>query len=492
MIFEVKPRNRYFEILAKGREGVVIFPTYVPGSYIIRELERNIVEIEGIRISKNRFYVKDNFRYLIYAVSKDQREAISTLDYIFINPPAVFPFQEINEEYCVKLDSPPNWKISTSLKKKDGMYCADNYDEFADSPIEASPYLKVLKVDDKHVVSTIDDLDVEMLRRIVSEADKILGDEDNYVFHFRRSDKELGGIEHSNSSAIVVSWDREKLATLFAHEYFHRWNVKRLIPADLKHNYEKEVYTSLLWFAEGFTDYMAVIISLRAGVLDKKDAVKYVANSLSKLTFPGAKRTSLAESSFTTWIKYYRQDENFLNSSISYYDGGLALALYVDLEMSKKGKRIDDLFKEIYHEKRIYSFDDLNGILKGKYEIDIEDLVYGSAAKILEQLKDDVNIEFADRGKPYYGIMLKDKTIAYVEDNSPADLAGLIPGDQIIGFNGKSKLEVKDSTKLTIVREGRIKEVIVNTSPNPGHKIKVKIGKLEFEKEEGISDIEII
>jgi Predicted protease with the C-terminal PDZ domain len=372
------------------------------------------------------------------------------------------------------------------------MYCADHYDEFADSPIEASPYLKVLKMDDKHVVSTIDDVDVEMLRRIVSQADKILGDEDNYVFHFRRSDKELGGIEHSNSSAIVVSWDREKLATLFAHEYFHRWNVKRLIPADLKHNYEKEVYTSLLWFAEGFTDYMAVIISLRAGVLDKKDAVKYVANSLSKLTFPGAKRTSLAESSFTTWIKYYRQDENFLNSSISYYDGGLALALYVDLEMSKKGKRIDDLFKEIYHKKRIYSFDDLNRILKGKYEIDIEDLVYGSAAKILEQLKDDVNIEFADRGKPYYGIMLKDKTIAYVEDNSPADLAGLIPGDQIIGFNGKSKLEVKDSTKLTIVREGRIKEVIVNTSPNPGHKIKVKIGKLEFEKEEGISDIEII
>ena len=490
MIFEVKPKNRYFEVFAKGREGIVIFPTYVPGSYVIRELERNVVEIDGIRISKNRFYVKGNFRYLIYATSKDQREAISTSDYIFINPPAVFPFQEINEEYCVKLILPQDWIISTSLKKKGEMYCADNYDEFADSPIEASPYLKVLKIDDKHVVSTIDDVDVEMLRKIVKEVDKIFGDTENYVFHFRRSDKGFGGIEHSNSSAIVVSWDSDKLAGLFAHEYFHRWNVKRIIPADLKHNYEEEVYTSLLWFAEGFTDYMAVIVSLRAGVMEKKDALKYVANALSRLTFPGAKRVSLAEASFTTWIKYYRQDENFLNSSISYYDGGLALALYVDLELAKNGKRLDDLFRELQR-KKIYSFYDINEFLV-KYGIDIEDLVYKPAVNILDRLKDDVSIEFVDKDKPYYGIMLKDKTVTYVEDNSPADLAGLIPGDQIIGFNGKQKLEIKDFTKLTVLREGRVKEMTIRVSPNPGHKVKVKIGKLEFENEEGVSDVEVI
>ncbi|BDC18480.1 PDZ domain-containing protein [Acidianus sp. HS-5] len=491
MLFEVKPKNRYFEVSARGREGVVVFPTYVPGSYVIRELERNVVEIDGIRISKNRFYVKDNFRYLLYAVSKDQREAISTTDYIFINPPAVFPFREINEEYCVKLILPSDWIISTSLEKKGEIYCANNYDEFADSPIEASPYLKILKIDETHIISTIDDVDVEMLKKIVDEADKIIGVKESYVFHFRRSDKGFGGIEHINSSAVVASWDNEKLAGVFAHEYFHRLNVKRIVPADLKHNYEKEVYTSLLWFAEGFTDYMAVIISLRAGVIDKKDALKYVANSLSKLTFPGAKRVSLAESSFTTWIKYYKQDENFLNSSISYYDGGLALALYVDLEMTKKGKRIDDVFKEIYQNRRIYSFYDINEILK-KSGVDIEDLVYTPAVSILDRLKDEIHVEFVDKGKPYYGIMLKDRTIAYVEDNSPADLAGLIPGDQIIGFNGKQKLEVKDLTKLTVLREGRVKELFIRTLPSPGHKIKVKIGKLEFENEDGISDVEVV
>ncbi|AWR96721.1 M61 family peptidase [Acidianus sulfidivorans JP7] len=496
MFFEIKPRNRYIEVKAKGREGIVIFPTYVPGSYVIRELERNIVEIDGIRISKNRFFVKDSFTYLVYASSFDQRETISTTDYLFINPPAVFPFQEKEEKYCVKIDLPESWKIATSLYREGDMFCANNYDDFADSPIEASPNLKILKIDESHVVSTIDDINTENLRKIVREADSILGNPANYVFHFRRSSSNFGGIEHKNSSAIVVSWNRKNLETLFAHEYFHRWNVKRLIPSDLIHNYEREVYTELLWFAEGFTDYMAVEISRRAEVIDNNTALKSICNSLSMLTFPGSKRVSLAEASKTAWIKYYKQDENFLNSSVSYYDGGLSLAYYVDLELNKKGEKIDVLFKQLPNR---YTFDDINNILK-KYGLDIEDLVYSPAVEIFNAIKDVVNLELVDKGKPYYGLRLsEDNVINFIEDYSPADEAGLLPKDKILGLNGKPIIEVKEEESvITVSREGRIKEYKIKPSPNPGHKVKITTtnniltANSKKENVEAIADIEIL
>ncbi len=470
MIFRVIPRNRYLDIFAEGKEGIVTFPTYVPGSYIIRELERNIVEIEGIRVSKNKFYVKDKFRYSIYAVSKDQREAISTKDYLFINPPAVFPFQDISEKYCVKIDT--SWNIVTSLKKEGDLYCGENYDGFADSPIEASPSLKEIKVDDLHSISTEDEIDTSMIRKIVSEADKIIQPKEKYIFFFRRSDKNYGGIEHKNSSAIKVSWEIKDLSKLFAHEYFHRLNVKTLIPKDLIHNYEKEAYTELLWFAEGFTDYMALLISLRAGLDSAEDTLKRILTSLNKLTFPGAKRVSLAEASYTTWIKYYRQDENFLNSSISYYDGGLSLAFYVDIKLAKEGRRIDEVFKTL---PKRYSFYDIQLALEklGFYELH---LVYSPARKILDSIKEEISLELIDKDKPYYGIFLENNKIRFVEDDSPADNAGLIPDDQIISVDYVTKpLNVLDKVNLIILREGRLKNIEINSGKNPGHSLKAKV-----------------
>ncbi|NON62821.1 M61 family metallopeptidase, partial [Acidianus sp. RZ1] len=372
MYFTVKPKNRYIEVKAKGNEGIVTFPTFIPGSYVIREMERNIVEINGIRISKNKFYVKDKFSYLIYAASPDQREAISTNDYLFINPPAVFPFQDKSDEYCVELLI--TWKINTTLKRKGNVFCADNYNEFADSPIEASPNLKLLDVDDNHAVSTLDEINIEKLGKIVNIADSIMGIENKgkrYLFHFRRSDKNYGGIEHLNSSAIVVPWEAKEIERIFAHEYFHRLNVKQLIPADLNIDYETETYSELLWFAEGFTDYMSWQIVSRSNVVEPKDVAKGIANSLQTLTFPGSKRMSLAESSRTTWIKYYKRDANFLNSAISYYDGGLALALYVDMELNGKGERIDTLFKKL---ERKYTAEQIFSTIR-RLGVDIEDLV---------------------------------------------------------------------------------------------------------------------
>ena len=48
------------------------------------------------------------------------------------------------------------------------------------------------------------------------------------------------------------------LLSLYAHEIFHAWNVKRLRPSELwPYRYDQEQPTPLLWISEGITDYYA-------------------------------------------------------------------------------------------------------------------------------------------------------------------------------------------------------------------------------------------
>lgn len=49
------------------------------------------------------------------------------------------------------------------------------------------------------------------------------------------------------------------------------------------------------------------------------------------LRTPGRLKQSVAESSFDTWIKFYRQDENAPNAIVSYYAKGALIALSLDL-----------------------------------------------------------------------------------------------------------------------------------------------------------------
>jgi predicted metalloprotease with PDZ domain len=60
---------------------------------------------------------------------------------------------------------------------------------------------------------------------------------------------------------------------------------------------------------------------------------------------------TLAESSYDSWIKAYRPNENSINTGISYYDKGAAVAMLLDLEIihNSNGKHsLDDVMKYMY------------------------------------------------------------------------------------------------------------------------------------------------
>ena len=67
------------------------------------------------------------------------------------------------------------------------------------------------------------------------------------------------------------------------------------------------------------------------------------------LQTPGREVQSVAQASYDAWVKYYRQDENTPNATVSYYAKGSLVALCFDLALRGGGKAtLDDVMRELY------------------------------------------------------------------------------------------------------------------------------------------------
>jgi predicted metalloprotease with PDZ domain len=145
------------------------------------------------------------------------------------------------------------------------------------------------------------------------------------------------------------------LLGLISHEYFHTWNVKRLRPAEFaRYDYTQENYTELLWFFEGFTSYYDDLLLRRAGLIDDAQYLKLLNKTINQvLQTPGREVHSVAQSSFEAWTKYYRQDANSPNLTVSYYTKGALVALCLDLSLRQHGVKnhslsLDDVMRALW------------------------------------------------------------------------------------------------------------------------------------------------
>jgi predicted metalloprotease with PDZ domain len=186
----------------------------------------------------------------------------------------------------------------------------------------------------------------------------------SYVFLLNAVDDGYGGLEHRNSTALICSRrDLPRLGDtrltegyvtlmgLISHEYFHTWNVKRLRPAEFAHyDYAGENYTSLLWFFEGFTSYYDDLLLRRGGLIDDATYLKLLTKTANQvLQTPGREVQSVAQASFDAWVKYYRQDENTANATVSYYTKGALVGLCFDLTLRHEGHtNLDQVMRALW------------------------------------------------------------------------------------------------------------------------------------------------
>ncbi len=295
-----------------------------------------------------------------------------------------------NSPHWLELPAPPaaaHWSAATGLSPQGvnqqgfGTYAAADYDELVDCPVEMGDFwsgsFTACGVPHRFVVSgalpTFDGDQLLADTQAICEAEILFWHPQagsakktaaksphgqppfsSYLFMLNAVDDSYGGLEHRNSTALICKrQDLPRLAEpgtakaarasdgytmlrgLISHEYFHTWNVKRLRPADFaSYDYSRENYTELLWFFEGFTSYFDDLFLRRAGLLDNAGYLKLLNKNINQvMQTPGRLVQSVAASSFDAWVKYYRQDENTPNATVSYYTKGALIALCFDLTL---------------------------------------------------------------------------------------------------------------------------------------------------------------
>lgn len=202
------------------------------------------------------------------------------------------------------------------------------------------------------------------VQKICQSYADILGDVPfgDYTFMTMATGSDYGGLEHINSTALITprgdlpvhenaipSESYQRFLGLCSHEYFHAWWVKSVRPqVMIDHKLQQEAYTPLLWVFEGFTSYVDNLMLLISGVIDKKSYFTLIAAEMNRhYKTDGRLHQSVAESSFDAWIKLYRPDENTANQGVSYYNKGALVALCLDLTLLKHSKGEYRLFDVI-------------------------------------------------------------------------------------------------------------------------------------------------
>ncbi|HRA29305.1 MAG TPA: M61 family peptidase [Acinetobacter johnsonii] len=379
---------------------VLSLPTWIPGSYLIREFSKHIesvraydeegrlLEIQKFEKNKWRLFNTDHelitVEYDVYAYDLSVRGAYVDQTRLYVNPACACLGLEGQEDKAVEVelflpDELKHFQLATGMASKSlvkGRFTlkAKNYAELIDAPFELAEQTRFgfeangipheFVVSGKHAMNAA---------RMQQDIEKICATEismfgsapfSNYTFMTMATANSYGGLEHPNSTSLISpredlpkanepeepSEDYQRFLGLCSHEYFHSWLVKFIRPENfVNYDLNKEGYTSLLWIFEGFTSYYDDLILLRSGVISQASYIKLLKTQIDRyLQNPGRFVQSVSESSFDAWVKFYRQDENSNNAGTSYYNKGCLVALCLDLGLRLRGSSLDALMRKLY------------------------------------------------------------------------------------------------------------------------------------------------
>jgi len=494
-------------IPAPAAQQVVSLPVWIPGSYLVREFARHL---QNLRAKQGRralavtqldkctwqLHNKDKapieLRYEVYAFDPSVRAAWLDARRGFFNGTSLCLRVHGQEAQAHRLQLPPvqgqaRWQAATGLtpiktdKRGFGLYQAADYDELVDCPVELGPFwsgqFKACGIPHRFVVAgALPSFDGA---RLLADAQKICEAEirfwhgqgtqagrqaphKNYLFMLNAVDDGYGGLEHRSSTALIcgrrdlprvgdqkTSEGYTTLLGLIGHEYFHTWTVKRLRPdAFARYDYTRENHTPLLWFFEGFTSYYDDLLLRRAGLIDDATYLKLLGKTIAQVQqTPGRHVQSVAQASFDAWTKYYRQDENTPNATVSYYGKGALVALCLDLSLRQQGHTLDALLRGLYtrcqagpmREQDV--LDELQALTGRSWRKELQAWVHSTAELPLAPLLQAHGIHVhAEPGSfaLHLGLRHQDANgsvhIKAVLRGSAAERAGLAAGDEWLGL----------------------------------------------------------
>lgn len=409
-------------------------PVWAPGYYMILNYPKHLCDFTATdshgtplrwqKEGKNGWRItmpadcKAIIKYRIFADEYDVASSRIDNASAFIAPNGVFMYTDLQkyQPVTVTYQVPSNWKsVSTGLiphQDQPYTYTASNFDILYDSPLlmgnhlvkkfshEGHDYELALETPDGFEESGFEDA----FRKIVSTATSIMQDVpySNYtLIHMRKGP---GGLEHINSQACYtegtfrfpdhMEWLNYLAFT--AHEYFHLYNVKTIRPIELgPFDYDREVFTPLLWFSEGVTCYYEAQILYRAGIATKKEMLELISKYMRMdERHEGHHHQSLRQTSYDIWLNFLNEDANSRDVTINYYFRGPVLGLIMDIEIQRlsQGERsLDDLMRLLYNR---YHKQQGRGFTEEEFWASVDEVAGASMAHIRHLVDNPVDIDY--------------------------------------------------------------------------------------------------
>ena len=488
-----------------------------------RKLSKNHWQVETSAIAQTSSDSTITVRYRVFANELSVRTNHLDATHGYFNGAALFfRIPELEQQPILVTIVPPKseWHVTTPLPavpQQPNTFQAADFDTLVDSPFEVGSHqLHQFEVLGKSHELAIWGKGNVNPAKMISDIEKIIEVEANlfgglpyerYIFLLHLSSQGNGGLEHKYACSLNYPRfgfrDRDKynrFMQLVAHEFFHLWNVKRIRPKALEvFDYDCENYTPSLWFSEGTTSYYDLVIPLRAGIYDAKSFLNNLGKEITRFqTTPGRLVQPLSESSFDAWIKLYRPDANSGNSQISYYLKGEMVSLLLDLlirERHGNSRSLDDVLRQMWLQfgKAEIGFTpeqlqeviesvagtDLNDFF-GRYIDDTQELPFD---RYLEPFGLQLVGETEEDAAPCLGVRATTEngreSIKFVEAGTPAQLAGIDAGDELLAIDGMRvtaqnlsdrlrDYEPGDSIQVTVFHQEELRTYAVTlAAPRP-------------------------
>lgn len=534
-------------------------PNWVPGSYLIRDFSRHVTAIKAFcngeaapleQTAKNTWRIEGmgawQICYTVYAFDLSVRGSFLSTERGFFDGACLFLAVEGGRQQPHTLtfeQLPPQWQIATSMPQTAPLtFQTASYADFIDHPFELGniEFIDFETAGIRHRIALsgiYPDFDRGRLKRDVQAvcvAELAIFPSPapfaDYLFLLHVGDNLYGGLEHLSSTALLA--DRNSLPAsgmdaaddaytqllgLFSHEYFHAWNVKSIKPATFApYDLQRENYTEQLWAFEGITSYYDDLLLARSGVISPEAYLTLLEQAITRVQqTPGRLKQTLAESSFSAWHKFYKQDENSPNAIVSYYQKGALAALCLDLlirRQSRGSHSLDSVMQQHYRDWCASR----SGIPEGQWQarcqaftgLDLHDFfqtaLYSTQELPLAECLAHAGIRLdwqtarPDKADAAAGIGARFKQqsdgalLTHVFNGGSAENGALCPQDKIIALNGYACTDLqKQWQKLTIgeragvhfFRAGLLRETVLTVQADAADN-----AKLSIENPQALSD----
>ncbi|HEX3584062.1 MAG TPA: PDZ domain-containing protein [Thermoanaerobaculia bacterium] len=432
----------------------LILPSWRPGKYQLQNFAANVREwTPNLRKLGPNVWCADatrgeevEVRYRYWAGVLDAGSSYLDRSEAYFNGSNLFLWIDgLRSDECV-LTVDTGWPIETQLPREGNELRARNYDHLIDSPAIAGMFTTQSFEESGasiRLVSVGCDTArfVEPMRGIVREQVAVFGElpVNEYKFLIHGGDR-WHGVEHEDSCSMIVKRGAadfdEHFLSLASHEFFHLWNVKRMMPAAFApYDYTAATPTRLLWAMEGITSYYGDLSLARSGYWSEQRYLRHLAHEIELLESSHARtHLSLAQASFDGWVQDVTRPHDRGNAWYSFYTKGEVVAALLDLTLRARGMSLDEVMRVLWAE-RILDEDAVRRVVDdplffASYVDGVEPLPYETIFAL-------AGVRFETRRKRRaLGLKVKDGVIESVASGSSGAAADLLPQDELLGVHG--------------------------------------------------------